>query len=174
MFSITGYFLAGSKSRGRTITPQMSVLPSRPLATNSSGGLKPAAVSSEMSPRSIVARPASHRSCGAVRTIWAGRRANRCRHNRPCRARRRRRDRRRAGVMRRQVAAVEVDAVVVLQVGILAWTMPLAANQIWRFWSSTLTTSRTTQSPLVIWFFTCRCGRRRGRDGSSRRARTPR
>ncbi len=33
--------------------------------------------------------------------------------------------------------------------------MPLALNQIWRAFSSTLMTLRTGQSPFVIWFFTC-------------------
>ena len=37
MYSITGYFFAGSKVLGRWMTPQMSVTPSRPLATNRSG-----------------------------------------------------------------------------------------------------------------------------------------
>ena len=36
--------------------------------------------------------------------------------------------------------------------------MPLALNQICRAFSSTLTTLRTGQFPLVIWFFT-RAGR---------------
>src|SRR2546422_1053582 len=42
MSSMTGYFLLGSKLRGRQIMPQMSVLPSRPFATNTSGGSQPA------------------------------------------------------------------------------------------------------------------------------------
>ena len=49
MFSITGYFFDGSKFVGRKITPQMSVVPSRPLATKASGGFQPALTSSEMS-----------------------------------------------------------------------------------------------------------------------------
>jgi len=52
MFSITGYFLEGSKVVGRKMTPQMSVAPSRPLATNTSGGRHPSATSAPMSPRS--------------------------------------------------------------------------------------------------------------------------
>ena len=40
---MTGYFLLGSKSLGRQMMPQMSVLPSRPLATNTSGGCQPLA-----------------------------------------------------------------------------------------------------------------------------------
>ena len=35
---MTGYFRDGSRFLGRAMTPQMSVLPSRPLATNTSGG----------------------------------------------------------------------------------------------------------------------------------------
>jgi hypothetical protein len=38
--SITGYFLR-VEVRGRQMMPQMSVLPSRPLATNTSGGDQP-------------------------------------------------------------------------------------------------------------------------------------
>ena len=56
MFSITGYFFFGSKFDGLTMTPQMSVLPSRALATNTSGALKPAASSAEMSGFSSVLR----------------------------------------------------------------------------------------------------------------------
>ena len=41
MYSMTGYFLLGSKSTGRTMTPQMSVSPSRPLAQNTSGIRQP-------------------------------------------------------------------------------------------------------------------------------------
>ena len=39
MSSITGYFFDGSKFVGRMMMPQMSVLPSRPLATKTSGDL---------------------------------------------------------------------------------------------------------------------------------------
>ena len=53
MFSMTGYFFDGSKFVGRKMTPQMSVVPSRPLAVNASGGFQPAFVSALMSPRSI-------------------------------------------------------------------------------------------------------------------------
>jgi hypothetical protein len=53
MFSITGYFFAGSKFDGRRITPQMSVLPSRAFETKTSGGFQPAFLSSVMSPASI-------------------------------------------------------------------------------------------------------------------------
>ena len=49
MFSITGYVFDGSKFRGRTMIPQMSVFPSRPLAAKTSGGRKPAATSLETS-----------------------------------------------------------------------------------------------------------------------------
>ena len=49
MFSMTAYFLAGSKFVGRTMTPWISVLPSRPFATNTSGAFHPAFVSSPMS-----------------------------------------------------------------------------------------------------------------------------
>ena len=41
MFSMTGYFFVGSKFVGRMMTPQMSVVPSRPFATNTSGGFQP-------------------------------------------------------------------------------------------------------------------------------------
>ena len=52
MFSITGYFFLGSKFDGRTITPQMSVVPSRPFATNTSGARQPAFTSPLASARS--------------------------------------------------------------------------------------------------------------------------
>ena len=55
MFSMTGYFFLGSKFDGRMMTPQMSVLPSRPLATKTSGAFHPAARSAEMSAFSSVA-----------------------------------------------------------------------------------------------------------------------
>ena len=41
---MTGYRLDGSRFLGRAMTPQMSVLPSRPLATNTSGGSQPLAL----------------------------------------------------------------------------------------------------------------------------------
>ena len=44
MFSITGYFCAGSKRVGRMMTPQMSVVPSRPFAMKASGARQPVAV----------------------------------------------------------------------------------------------------------------------------------
>ena len=46
---MTGYFLVGSKSFGRQMMPQMSVLPSRPLATKTSGAFHPPAFRAEMS-----------------------------------------------------------------------------------------------------------------------------
>ncbi len=49
MFSTTGYFSFGSKFVGRKMTPQMSVVPSRPLATKASGAFHPAFVRSVMS-----------------------------------------------------------------------------------------------------------------------------
>ena len=52
MFSMTGYFFEGSKFIGRVMVPQMSVLPSRPLATKTSGNLNPAASRAEVSPLS--------------------------------------------------------------------------------------------------------------------------
>ena len=54
MFSITGYFFDGSNRAGLMMTPQMSVLPSRPLATKTSGAFQPALRSSLISPRSSV------------------------------------------------------------------------------------------------------------------------
>ena len=60
MFSMTGYFFDGSKLVGRKMTPQMSVVPSRPFATKTSGGFQPALTSSEMSAfSSVITRPAS-------------------------------------------------------------------------------------------------------------------
>ena len=46
---MTGYDLAGSKLLGRWMKPQMSVVPSRPLAANRSGGSQPAARNASVS-----------------------------------------------------------------------------------------------------------------------------
>ena len=59
------------------------------------------------------------------------------------------------GGERRQAGAIEVDAVVMLKVRILARPcMPPALNHSCRFSSSTLITWRTGHAPLVIWFLT--------------------
>jgi hypothetical protein len=58
MFSITGYFFAGSNVVGRMMTPQMSVWPSRPFDTNTSGAFQPIAVSRLTSLFSTVLRSA--------------------------------------------------------------------------------------------------------------------
>jgi hypothetical protein len=55
MFSITGYFFDGSKLVGRMMMPQMSVWPSRPFATKTSGAFQPVFARALMSPRSTVA-----------------------------------------------------------------------------------------------------------------------
>ena len=49
MSSMTGYFFAGSNSRGRQMIPQMSVFPSRPFATKTSGASHPPDFNTEMS-----------------------------------------------------------------------------------------------------------------------------
>src|ERR1035437_2506719 len=49
MFSITGYFFFGSKFDGRTMIPQMSVVPSRALDTSTFGARHPAFASSVVS-----------------------------------------------------------------------------------------------------------------------------
>ena len=67
MFSMTGYFFAGSKLVGLTMTPQMSVRPSRPFATKTSGGFQPAFVSAVMSAFSSVATSDAVRPRGAAR-----------------------------------------------------------------------------------------------------------
>ena len=71
MFSITGYFRLGSKFVGRMMTPQMSVVPSRPLVMNTSGTCHPAARRSVMSPFS-----SSSTTCWSLvrlSTVCAGR-----------------------------------------------------------------------------------------------------
>src|SRR3546814_8953964 len=50
-----GYFFAGSKFVGLNIIPYRSVLPSRALTVNGSGGTQPAASRREMSAVAIVA-----------------------------------------------------------------------------------------------------------------------
>gem|GEM_PF-7002177 len=52
MLSMTGYVRFGSKWVGRMMIPQMSVTPSRPLATKTSGYCHPVARSAEASARS--------------------------------------------------------------------------------------------------------------------------
>ncbi len=122
MYSITGYFFDGSNRVGFHTRPQMSVAPSRPLATNTSGAFQPALTSAVMSPFSISAieRWLSRRSATMqlehARQIDArvvidvhrhvGRELDRV-----------------IGIdrgERRQAGAVEIDAVVVLEVRILA------------------------------------------------------
>jgi hypothetical protein len=43
MFSMTGYFFAGSKLVGRMMMPQISVLPSRAFDVKTSGAFQPVA-----------------------------------------------------------------------------------------------------------------------------------
>ena len=119
MLSMTGYFFDGSKFVGRKITPQMSVLPSRPFATNDSGALHPAFAScADISalqlhdPLAVGGLPQFHDGrqvharVGVDIVLHVGRKAHRM-----------------IGVrlgQGRQPGAVEVDSVVVDEVGILA------------------------------------------------------
>ena len=50
MFSMTGYFFAGSKPDGRYTRPQIAVVPSRPFAMNGCGGIQPASRIARASP----------------------------------------------------------------------------------------------------------------------------